>query len=952
MRKEAKNAGVAALPSRQLQEKLSEYRRQRALHLTGSVSTSACQKLINEILRRCREEERPDIATRIWSDVREADRAVRKSIDANASRNGAPGGGSSRNGAPLLNHYHYSSYSLIVAMQRDAAPTLREHFDEFLSRTNAGDLFPTENSFAIFVRAGGYANAVDVSLSAFDEFLARSISPRNPRPPSDVVGALAISLAVNGEFAELSKLVRKAVTNGWVVDGVVPGALFECAGATLQEWEALTHWLETHANSTGSSASTIAATATTNGVTPAASASNNEERDSRDHEEEHEEEEEHEYESDHEILGAAMLRTMQLLRNTCLSEEKVEYSHGRALCALSHIKAYGHVIPMDSLFTSIGAVPTAYTCTMVMVAMLKEKRPRDALRYFDSIQRESFSPDSAVYYVKISAERHCRDWESILRTFQTMKRCGYVPYPRCYHSALVAATRLNRWSLCRQLLEDMQANGMEVEAALNIAVSGAQRVGKHDIVADLQTVLEKRNTSTNVYAYGVMLNNAEWWEAEEILKEMRAKGVQPTQVIKNIVMGVYVKARQLNKAEMLFDDLKANGEADIISFVQMVKGLIRAGDAEKAQQIWDEMADYNVVPNVVAFTTLIHELEKRGDHTKSLRVHDAMKAASVQPNTITYAALIKACGKAGLPDRAQSLFEEMLENEVAPNVIVYQNMLWTMMKAGRWEECKMTFKQMRNSNIKPDAIVWNTYIFACSKFGNLEETKKNFLEMRRRLGVTTDASCIALLLAHGRAGLIDEALSLFTTFTERKFLRATTKTLNTVLNACLKREDEDRFDKSLKLYWYMKDSTLSTIRPDAITYNMLMQAFNRGGRPQLALDLFGTMTAANITPDIETACTMMSSLGSLGRVDDAAHVMRTMHGQSTGVSSSAYSVMMNIYEQHGFYCEVIDLYKEMQKVNITPTMRSYKKVLYAAARRRDYETLSEAVRTVLSISSP
>ena len=75
-----------------------------------------------------------------------------------------------------------SSRSRADDMQRDAAPALRELFNEFLGRTNAGYLAPTENAFAIFVRAGGYANAVDVSLSAFDEFLARSISPRNPRP--------------------------------------------------------------------------------------------------------------------------------------------------------------------------------------------------------------------------------------------------------------------------------------------------------------------------------------------------------------------------------------------------------------------------------------------------------------------------------------------------------------------------------------------------------------------------------------------------------------------------------------------------------------------------------------------------------------------------------------------------------------------------------------------------
>ena len=489
----------------------------------------------------------------------------------------------------------------------------------------------------------------------------------------------------------------------------------------------------------------------------------------------------------------------------------------------------------------------------------------------------------------------------------------------------------------------MQSNGMEIEAALNIAVSGAQRAGKASFAKSLIDYHQQRGSrkvtgTTNIYAYGVMLNNSTWFEAEEILQEMRAKGIHPTPVIKNIVMSVYTKARMMKKAELIFDDMKRNGEADVISFTQMVKAFIRNDEVERAQTVWDEMWEHGVEPNVVAYTTLISELEKRGEHTKALRVYDVMKEAKVRPNAITYATLIQACGKAVIPDLADRLYAEMREAREAPNIVVFQNLLWAMSKSGRWARCKYYFEEIKLAKLVPDPIAWNTYIYACAKFGSLGETKEIFAEMRRRLGTVTDAACVAILIAHARAGLVDEALNLMATFSDRNYLKPSTKTLNTVINACVKGSDEHKFDKALKLFRFMKDSGLPGIEPDAVTYNTLMQAFNRIQSPQMAIDLFSKMSKNNVLPDIETALTLMLCLGNLGRVDDALRVLKTLRvlGREAGrdgTVSSAYAAMIDIYYKARDYDEIVSLYEEMvQDGGAKVSLSMYEKVLYAAAR--------------------
>lgn len=751
----------------------------------------------------------------------------------------------------------------------------------------------------------------------------------------DSISCLAVSLSAAGQFDELIKLLQRALEERWNIDCMFVGAMCQCYSKT-DDWKHVMEILERHLPShhDDSSAEHIEEDDEIINNEPSKLQSASIEDLSQE-----------------EQLGAYMVKSFTLMKAICLKMTNLEYLYGRALCYLTNARAYWHVIAMHDILTEWGAHVTLHSVTQVMVAMLKTKRPRDALRFYDKIDKKNFVPDAAVFYTKINAERHAGDWESTLETFHSMERAGFTPYPRCYHYALTAASRLSRWSLCRKLLGDMKMKEMDLDAAINIVTSGAQRAGQYKFAEDIRSIVQTTNvvhkkTSSNIYNYGVMLNAANCDEAEEILQEMKEKNITPTLVIKNILLGVYLRGKQYKKVEIVFEDMKASNEVDTISFVQMVTSLIRGGDIMAAQKVWDSMRDYNIKPNIVAYTTLIHELTNAGEEWKALHVHKEMKTHNVRPNVITYAALIKACGRSKGHKRALEFFDEMKQAGISPNVVVYQNLLWTMAQSGEPEECSRIFEHMRKSTIRPDIIAWNTYVHCTAKYGSLDDTKRLFVEMWDSLHMVSDAACISVLLAHGRAGLVDEALELLSSFKRRRMVRPSTKTLNTILNACLWGKHEQKMDKALKLFRYMKDSASLEIQANSVTYNMLMMAFNREGCPQRALDLFSEMESSNVQPDGETALTLMSCYGNLDRPDDAVKVMKIVKGKGIQLSKQAYNVMMRYYKKHNGYQEMINLFYEMKSGGINPGKGGYSRALFAAAAMKRKDLVSQLVRFV------
>ncbi|KAF6987513.1 hypothetical protein CFC21_005149 [Triticum aestivum] len=108
----------------------------------------------------------------------------------------------------------------------------------------------------------------------------------------------------------------------------------------------------------------------------------------------------------------------------------------------------------------------------------------------------------------------------------------------------------------------------------------------------------------------------------------------------------------------------------------------------------------------------------------------------------------------------------------------------------------------------------------------------------------------------------------------------------------------------------------------------MISGYHRAGRYQKALSLFSRMVKMGSSPDQVTCVTVISTLASLGRLDDARTFLKRMPAPST-VSWNA--VISSYAQQNGMEHEVFGLYKDMKRQGLWPSRSTFASMLSAAA---------------------
>ncbi|CAN6268525.1 unnamed protein product [Urochloa humidicola] len=115
--------------------------------------------------------------------------------------------------------------------------------------------------------------------------------------------------------------------------------------------------------------------------------------------------------------------------------------------------------------------------------------------------------------------------------------------------------------------------------------------------------------------------------------------------------------------------------------------------------------------------------------------------------------------------------------------------------------------------------------------------------------------------------------------------------------------------------------------PDTICWTSMIAGYHRVGRYQQALALFSRMSKVGTAPDQVTCVTIISTLASMGRLEDARTLLKKVHMPST----VAWNAVISSYAQGGHESEVFGLYKDMRRQGLRPTRSTFASVLSAAA---------------------
>jgi pentatricopeptide repeat protein len=196
----------------------------------------------------------------------------------------------------------------------------------------------------------------------------------------------------------------------------------------------------------------------------------------------------------------------------------------------------------------------------------------------------------------------------------------------------------------------------------------------------------------------------------------------------------------------------------------------------------------------------------------------------------------------------------------------------------------------------------------------------------------------ALLLSYCRAGLFDQALSVF-----REYKLKTKPSLvayNMLIDACGKK---GMHEEAVRFYVEVMEAGY---HPSSVTYTSLIAAVAQGGRYEKAEELYRRMLRDGVKPTSHTFATMINAYSLRGWTKAGHEVCSDVLKSSGGaVNVKVYGAMLNLYVRGGWYSHAADIFNEMQRNNVEPDAAGYG-VLISALGEMDNATIAPLAKAL------
>merc|ERR1719355_476297 len=334
----------------------------------------------------------------------------------------------------------------------------------------------------------------------------------------------------------------------------------------------------------------------------------------------------------------ACIRTRRL---DLLSNMMRKYANQGGLLALtaptygSMIKAYGQAHDVERLWelwnemTQRGVRPTAITLGCMVDALVKNNAVESAWQLLhELLQDEQLNTlvNTVIYSTVLKGFAMSKQVNKVFEVYTEMRTREVQCNTITYNTMLDACARCSSMDRVSQILEDMKACNVEPDIiTYSTIVKGYCQSGDVD-------------------------------RAFKVLEDMkRDSKFAPDEILYNSLLDGCAKQHRVDEALRLLADMKASGTAPsnyTLSILVKLMGRARRLD-EAFALIEDLCAAHGFRPNIQVYTCLIQACIHNRQVDRALQLHDTMiEEAGIQPDQKLYTALGRGCLQAGFLQKA------------------------------------------------------------------------------------------------------------------------------------------------------------------------------------------------------------------------------------------------------------------------------------------------------------
>ncbi|KAK3008271.1 hypothetical protein RJ639_014957 [Escallonia herrerae] len=388
----------------------------------------------------------------------------------------------------------------------------------------------------------------------------------------------------------------------------------------------------------------------------------------------------------------------------------------------------------------------------------------------------------------------------------------------------------------------------------------------------------------NNYTYSGVLNACSSIPAlelgEQIHSQVLARGLEKDVSVGNALVDMYMKCS--NKVEDAMRVFSGITSPNVISWTSLIAGLAELGFEQESYQAFEKMLSKGEQPNSYTLSSILGLRSTAKPPNQTKKLHAYIIKTKEDDHIAVANALVDAYAASGLVADARCVITLMSRRDA----ITYTSLATRINQMGYHEEALNVVTDMHDNDIKLDDFSLATFLSASAGLGAMEPGKQlHCYSIKSGLGSWISVAN-GLVDLYGKCGCIHDVHVAFREISEPDAVSWNGLMFGLASNG--------HISAALSAF---EDMRLTRLKPDSITFLLVLFACSHGGLADLGLDYFQAMRVKHdIVPQSDHYACLVDLLGRAGRLEEAMGVIDTLPFQPDAL---IYKTLLSACKLHG-----------------------------------------------------
>mmetsp|Transcript_63916 Transcript_63916/g.114070 ORF Transcript_63916/g.114070 Transcript_63916/m.114070 type:complete len:1000 (-) Transcript_63916:89-3088(-) len=473
-----------------------------------------------------------------------------------------------------------------------------------------------------------------------------------------------------------------------------------------------------------------------------------------------------------------------------------------------------------------------------------------------------------------------RQIEHALKVFSASIKDG----PGIYNAAADACIECHRADEAKHILQDAIDAGfadvvtytliIKVHHRFNGSAEDAEQVVKAMRAAGVQPTIVTYN---ELLDFKIKATPAAAWGH---LDEMRSYGLKPNRITCSILLKVLQKTPTLENVERVAQSLnEMEDEMDEILFSLAVEAFISVNRADLLSHYLKRFRAANpAVKWIHTYDNIIRGYSFLKNVSGVLDSWQEIKDQHLTPTRVTIGCMVEALVSNGKTDEAYDLINELLANEACKsqvNAVIYCSVLKGYSHQRNFERVWLVYQEMLALNLDFSIVTYNALVDACARCGEIDFVPEIVQTMKAH-GIEPDIITYSTILKYQcREKRLDDAFKLLDHMLNNTPHRPDEIMYNTLLDGCAR---QGLYDRGI---WLLKEMGRAGVTPSNFTLSGLVKLCSRANHLERAFVLVDEISSKfNFKPNVYVYSNLVYSCimhQDLPRAVDVVDLMLQRH---------------------------------------------------------------------------